>query len=87
MDRDIAECGWNTVGSTGFRVCIKTAEIITLSCNLSYSRPNNFCSFNANSETSCIFVAIAKPLICAVHLILPCIVKEIVLFSHSSPVC
>ena len=26
---------------------------------LSYSRPNNFRGFNANSETSCIFIAIA----------------------------
>ena len=33
--------------------------------HISYSRPNNFRGFNANSETSCVFVAIAKPLICA----------------------
>ena len=80
MDRDIAdgiglgqlvsECTDKGLSycykyATGFRVCIKTAETITLSCNLSYSRPKNFRGFNANSETSCIFVAIAKPLICA----------------------
>jgi len=33
--------------------------------HISYSRPNNFRGFNSNSETSCIFVAIGKPLICA----------------------
>ena len=33
------ESGW--VGSTGFRICIKTTETITVSCNLSHTGSNN----------------------------------------------
>ena len=62
VERDIADgIGLGQLVSEFFRVCIKTAETITVSCNLSYSRPKYFRGFNANSETSCIFVATAKP--------------------------
>ena len=61
MERDIAD-GIGS-GQLVSEFALKLRKLCKL--NLSYSRPNNFRGFNANSETSCIFVAIAKPLICA----------------------
>jgi len=61
VERDIADgIGFGQLVSEFALIPRKLCKL-----NLSYSRPNNFCGFNANSETSCIFVAVAKQLICA----------------------